>query len=159
MSESKKKDIQIIERSISELRISLNGLDQSLSKIGSQIIYFITGQLGVLAYVFNDNKLFSLHERYGLIFLFIGLFSTLISLSILFYLVFGVRWELTTDLNKLTNLDFKNYYDFIEYQRKEHLYAYKHNMKTVQKRFSLLRSSFIFMFIGGIVLLIIKSFS
>lgn len=154
--------ILILKESIVELRRRYDFINDLYQNVRVKIITFMGAGFALLGYLYIDNSngdnLFIPADTYGKIFYFAGLAMVLLSLVILFISLKASSWELPTDADKLKKKDFVSLEEFLIYVRNEYLKAIDLNLMIYEKKQSKLDFASHSLVIGGIVMLVIKSF-
>jgi hypothetical protein len=149
---------KILQTSVDELRRKYDELCSDYDQLRIKILAFITGELALIAFVFATGIKVP-HVVYGIVFFLCGAGCVAISFALLLILLTTIIWSSPIHPDTLENQDYNSFPThaaFLEHICKCYSDSLRKNYKTFSERARLFDKSLMLLFIGVIILLIIK---
>ncbi|HEY1644781.1 MAG TPA: hypothetical protein VGF75_00145 [Candidatus Saccharimonadales bacterium] len=163
---TKAERIKSLELAIEEQRRDYDVVKHLYSRAQTKIISFLTAGFVLLGFLYSNvssntslsAKLFIPKEPYGVIIYFISLAAYLSSLMMLLLALKPRSWSTAFDDEQEDIIMQQGYEEYLIYMKKRYLRCSRINTKSYNAKSGLLDMSLLPMLVGGIMLLILKTF-
>lgn len=143
---------------LTEQRRVYDDLNVLYTQVRTKIVTFFGAGLALAAFLYRDGELFFPTQLYGQIFYSVGALLFIASLVILFIALRSVLWSYPTDLDRLSEANFKDRNAFLLYMKGEYLKVMANNLPKYEMKQRLLAIGSYQLIIGGIMLIVINVF-
>ena len=162
-----KDDMQVLQLAVDELRRRYDKICKDYDTARIKLLTLFGGGLAFLAFLYSDKvkdtntrDIFFPPTLADQIFYFIGLVLVIGALCILFWSIRPSDWALPLSADRLNKLqaDFPTRKAFLSYIKDEYMEANSFCMKMLDRKVKNLAVSINMLFIGAIILLVLKYF-
>ncbi len=157
---------EILIIAIEELRRRYDKISHDYDTTRIKLITLLGGGLAFLSFMYSGKTpqgkadIFFPPALADRIFYFIGLGLVLVAMGVLFWAILPRDWSLPLDAKRLNNLDdhYTSKNKFLLYVKNEYLESLAFCMRQLAKLVRMLNASLVMLFIGAIILLVLKYF-
>ncbi|MDB5185996.1 MAG: hypothetical protein JWL85_519 [Candidatus Saccharibacteria bacterium] len=165
-TEEREERIRSLELALEEQRRDHEVFARLYEEAKTKNFTFLAAALALLGFLYGvtpdtahtlAEKLFIPKEPYGVIIYFLSLAAFLGSIGALLFALKPLPWSTSYDNDQEEDL-IKDYEGYLQYMKKCYLRASHINIKSYSKKQIMLNMSFIPLLVGGILLLLLKTF-
>lgn len=159
--------IKCLELTIEEQRRDHDFLDRAYGRVNTKIITFLAATLGLLGYLYVSDssakslkdKMFIPDEAYGVVIYAVAFGLFLTGIAALLYALRPGKWSTAYEVDYVDPNNNCNYEHHLQYMKNRYDKCAQTNGASYVKKQKLLDFSFIPLLLGGILLLILKTFT
>lgn len=158
--------VQCLEKVIEEQRRDYDFLENAYVRVNTKVITFLAASLGLLGYLYvSDGTAKSLQEKmfiptapYGIVIYAVALGLFIAGIAALLYALRPGKWSTAYEMDYTDCNNYDSYEHYLEYLKRRYDKCSLINCATYNKKQNVLNFAFVPLLLGGILLLVLKTF-